>query len=226
MKLVIADDELPLLKFLQKGLVAEGHQVTAVSDFHSVVPTIKQEIPELVVLDRMFGASDSVELLPAIKGLSEPPLVLILTALDEVDERIKGLQEGADDYLCKPFDFDELLARISALSRRAVRQERFDKHLSLGPLQLKLEERLVMLNGTEVPMTKLEYDVMHYLLLNVGKVVSRERILGRVWQMHSDPQTNVVDVYISRLRKKVDAEPTLFIETIRGNGYRLSHTPE
>ena len=84
MKLVIADDELPLLKFLQKGLVAEGHQVTAVSDFHSVVPTIKQEIPELVVLDRMFGASDSVELLPAIKGLSEPPLVLILTALDEV----------------------------------------------------------------------------------------------------------------------------------------------
>ncbi|GMM66838.1 response regulator transcription factor [Alteromonas sp. MTD1] len=221
MKILIADDEAPLLRFLSRGLSAEGYECVEESALHNLVTRIKQEAPAIAVLDRMFGDEDSVELLSTIKAMPNAPMVLLLTAVDEVKERVHGLKLGADDYLCKPFDFDELLARITALSRRAnVMVEA--PTLQIGPLKIDEESRIAMLNNEELTLTKLEYDMLYYFAENAEKVLSRERILSRVWRSHSDPLTNVVDVYISRLRQKLSSADDIAIETLRGNGYRLS----
>ena len=150
-------------------------------------------------------------------------MMLMLTALDEVSERVKGLQKGADDYLCKPFDFDELLARVSALGRRYSHESQSEPNcLSLGSLNIYTDQRIAKLGKKELALTKIEYDLLLYLSQNRDKVLSRERILNRVWQMHSDPHTNVIDVYISKLRKKLDDDLSIVIQTLRGNGYRLT----
>ncbi|WP_100643914.1 response regulator transcription factor [Alteromonas facilis] len=223
MSILVADDEQPLLRFIAKGLRAEGYECVTVNEYDEILEQIANTHPTVVVLDRLFGNRDSVELLTDIKALSPAPMVLMLTALDEVSERVKGLQEGADDYLCKPFDFDELLARIEALYRRSNIDSGADANVvALGTLTINLNERLAHLKGIELHLTKLEFDLLYYLVQNTGKVLSRERILTRVWQAYSDPQTNIIDVYISKLRKKLDSENNITIQTLRGNGYRLN----
>ena len=222
MKILIADDEAPLLRFLSRGLSAEGFECVEESALHNLVTRIRHESPSIIVLDRMFGDEDSVELLPAIKSLPNAPMVLLLTAVDEVRERVNGLKQGADDYLCKPFDFDELLARITALGRRVTNAPAANEGLSVGPLLIDDESRIATLNDVEISLTKLEYDMLYYFAENAEKVLSRERILSRVWRSHADPLTNVVDVYISRLRQKLQASNSIVIETLRGNGYRLT----
>ena len=150
-------------------------------------------------------------------------MILMLTALDDVSERVRGLQEGADDYLCKPFDFDEFLARITALQRRAGAVPRDSRStLEVGTLVLEREERVARVKSAELSLTKIEFELLLYLTENQGKVLSRERILNRVWKTHSDPQTNIVDVYISRLRRKLATDADIAIQTLRGNGYRLA----
>ncbi|MAI64981.1 MAG: DNA-binding response regulator [Alteromonas sp.] len=221
MKILVADDEVPLLRFLSRGLSAEGYHCVEESTLHNLITRIKQESPAIAVLDRMFGDEDSVELLPTIKSMPNAPMVLLLTAVDDVKERVNGLTLGADDYLCKPFDFDELLARITALKRRAGTTAVNDS-FTVGPLQIDKDSRIVTLCGEELSLTKLEYDTLFYFAENAGKVLSRERILSRVWRSHSDPLTNVVDVYISRLRQKLSVNSSISIETLRGNGYRLT----
>ncbi len=225
MNILLADDEVPLLHFLARGLRAEGHECTTLSELHEVVPFARRHTPEIVVLDRLFGAQDSLDIIHLLKALPEPPMVLMLTALDDVSERVRGLQEGADDYLCKPFDFDEFLARIAALRRRAGPAPRGVRHrLEVGKLELALEERVARLDSVEMSLTRLEFDLLVYLTENQGKVLSRERILNRVWKTHSDPQTNIVDVYISRLRRKLVGDAGIVIQTLRGNGYRLAYS--
>ncbi len=222
MHILIADDEKPLLQFLVRGLQAEGYKCTAVDQLHDVLPTIRQQAPQVAVMDRLFGNEDSVSIVESIKSLPNSPMVLMLTALDDVSERVKGLQNGADDYLCKPFDFDELLARVKALGRRAESAMASRSDLAnFGLLEVSREERIAHLDGKELALTKIEFDLLLYLLENQQKVLSRERILNRVWQTQSDPQTNIVDVYISRLRRKLYGDPMITIQTLRGNGYRL-----
>ncbi|MFC3092845.1 DNA-binding response regulator [Alteromonas sediminis] len=222
MNILLADDEEPLLKFLNKGLVAEGYTCTTLTMLHEVLPFVRKHTPDILVLDRLFGNEDSVTILPSIKSLPSPPLVLMLTALDEVNERVKGLQDGADDYLCKPFDFDELLARITALGRRLrAAPTLHDKSISVSNLTLMTEERVAHLFNKELPLTRIEFELLLYLAENQNKVLSRERILSRVWSTQSDPHTNIVDVYISRLRKKLANDTNLNVQTLRGNGYRL-----
>jgi two-component system response regulator PrrA len=222
MNILLADDEKPLLNFLSRGLRAEGFECTSLNELHEVLPFIKKNTPQIVVLDRLFGSQDSLSILESIKALPSPPMVLMLTALDEVSERVKGLEMGADDYLCKPFDFDELLARITALRRRMnVPQQMNQNTITLGNLELALQERIVSVNGEELALTKIEFELLLYFAENQNKVLSRERILSRVWQTYSDPNTNIIDVYVSRLRKKIEREPRLSIQTLRGNGYRL-----
>jgi two-component system response regulator PrrA len=223
MNILLADDEKPLLNFLSRGLRAEGFECTSLHELHEVLPFIKKNTPQIVVLDRLFGSQDSISILESIKALPNPPMVLMLTALDEVSERVKGLEMGADDYLCKPFDFDELLARISALKRRMnAPQQASQNTITLGNLELALQERIVSVNGDELALTKIEFELLLYFAENQNKVLSRERILSRVWQTYSDPNTNIIDVYVSRLRKKIEREPRLSIQTLRGNGYRLA----
>jgi DNA-binding response OmpR family regulator len=222
MNILLADDEKPLLNFLERGLRAEGYECSALSELHEVLPYINKNAPEIVVLDRLFGTEDSLTIVEAIKALPFPPMILMLTALDDVSERVKGLQKGADDYLCKPFDFDELLARIAALQRRLDKPARSPQQtLGIGTLELAMDERIALINGVEISLTKLEFELLVYLTENQRKVLSRERILSRVWQTKSDPQTNIVDVYISRLRRKLEGDPEITIQTLRGNGYRL-----
>ncbi|MFT6330543.1 MAG: two-component system response regulator PrrA [Bermanella sp.] len=223
MKILLADDEKPLLNFLARGLRAEGYECTCLNELHEVLPFIKKHMPPVVVLDRLFGSQDSLSIIDSIKTLPSPPMVLMLTALDEVSERVKGLEMGADDYLCKPFDFDELLARISALRRRmSAPQQVNQNNIKMGGLELALQERIVFLNGEELALTKIEFELLLYFAENQNKVLSRERILSRIWQTYSDPNTNIIDVYVSRLRKKLEREPQLSIQTLRGNGYRLA----
>jgi two-component system response regulator PrrA len=222
MTILLADDEKPLLNFLERGLRAEGYECSTLSELHEVLPYISKNTPEIVVLDRLFGSEDSLIIVEAIKALPSPPMILILTALDDVTERVNGLQKGADDYLCKPFDFDELLARIAALRRRADKSAQSTRNtLGIGSLELAMDERIARINGTEISLTKIEFELLVYLTENQKKVLSRERILSRVWQTKSDPQTNIVDVYISRLRRKLEDDPKITIQTLRGNGYRL-----
>lgn len=223
MNILLADDEKPLLHFLERGLRTEGYECATITELHEVLPYIKKNTPKIVVLDRLFGSQDSLTIVEAIKALPNPPMVLMLTALDEVNERVTGLQKGADDYLCKPFDFDELLARVAALSRRLhTPTHTAPSMLRIGTLELALEERVARLNGVELSLTKIEFELLFYLAENQQKVLSRERILSRVWQTQSDPQTNIVDVYISRLRRRLDGAPEVSIQTLRGNGYRLT----
>ncbi|GAA6145043.1 response regulator transcription factor [Thalassolituus maritimus] len=223
MKILIADDELPLLSFLKRGLEAEGYEVIAESDVHNLIVTISQYQPQVAVLDRMFGDTDSLVLLQSIKRLPSPPMVLLLTAMDDVSDRVDGLRQGADDYLCKPFDFEELLARVQVLSRRlAVAEPVTSDQLQCGPLTLYRDERIARYQTEELSLTRLEYDLLEYFVQHVGKVLSRERILNQVWQSEKDPMTNIVDVYVSRVRQKLSEFDELAIETLRGNGYRLT----
>jgi two-component system response regulator PrrA len=222
MNILLADDEKPLLHFLARGLTAEGYECATVNELHEVVPFIRKNKPQILVLDRLFGSDDSLTILEAIKKLPAAPLVLILTALDEVSERVAGLQKGGDDYLCKPFDFDELLARVGALRRRIdVSTPQKQTTIEFGSLQLILDQRIVLLKNSELSLTKIEFELLLYFIENKQKVLSRERILSRIWQTQSDPHTNIVDVYISRLRRKIDGDPEITIQTLRGNGYRL-----
>lgn len=223
MKILIADDEVALAKFLKKGLSSEGFQCEMVNQLGDILPQLSYFMPDVLILDRKFGQQDSIQLVEDIKRHKHSPMLMMLTAVDEVSERVKGLQQGADDYLCKPFDFDELLARVTALGRRSTSShDQQAVALRLGTLEIIQDERIVTLDGEEVPLTKIEYDLLHYMAQNSNKVLSRERILGRVWQTFSDPQTNIIDVYISKLRKKLDSDPAITIQTLRGNGYRLN----
>jgi len=197
MEILVADDEKPLASFLLRGLRAEGYVCEALHELHELLPYLRKNSPQVLILDRLFGREDSLDILASIKQLPSSPMVLMLTALDEVSHRVEGLTAGADDYLCKPFDFDELLARVAALARRGQSSE--PKHKA-----------------------KIEFSLLLYFAENRDKVLSRERILARVWQTKSDPNTNVVDVYISHLRKKLESDQGITIETVRGSGYRLS----
>lgn len=226
MKILIADDEVSLVNFLYRGLCAEGFECSKENTLHNLLDRVKREKPDLLVLDRMFDNDDSVTLLPALKQLSHAPMILLLTALDDTSEKVKGLDKGADDYLCKPFDFDELLARVNALGRRTRALHHDDtKKLRFANLELDLESKLASVteNGhnEELTLTNIEFNLLNYFVESQNKVLTRERILSRVWQSNTDPLTNIVDVYISRLRQKLPSAAGIEIATIRGNGYRL-----
>lgn len=223
MKILIADDEQALLNFLERGLRAEGYECICTSQLHEVSILAQRHEPSIIILDRLFNDEDSLTEIHNIRQKVPHVMILLLTALDEVSERVAGLKRGADDYLCKPFDFEELLARIEALARRAGRgEQREQSALVIGQLRLDRGNRLTFRGEEELVLTRIEFDLLLYLVENRGKVLSRERILNRVWGTQSDPLTNIVDVYISRLRQKIDApQGESLIQTLRGNGYRM-----
>jgi len=228
MKVLGADDERPLLNFISRGLSAEGYDCITVNELHQVSAQAYQHQPDVIVLDRLFGDEDSIHELPNIQKRSPRSRILLLTALDDISERVDGLRAGADDYLCKPFDFEELLARVQALGRRAqARQEDAELVLQLGSVTLELASRLVYRDGQEITLTSIEFGLLAFLMQQNGKALSRERILNKVWGHQTEPLTNIVDVYVSRLRQKLDNPPPSesMIQTVRGLGYRFRVTP-
>ncbi|QQD18642.1 response regulator transcription factor [Spongiibacter nanhainus] len=228
--ILLVEDEHKLASFLLRGLGAEGYDCDWIDSSERFLSEIGSPQYELILLDRLVQDIDTLDYLPLVKKKQPKAMILMLTALQDVDQKVIGLQAGADDYLGKPFDFDELLARVTALLRRGGHQHGPIQQLSRGHLALNTDSHRVWLNQREVELTHLEYQLLKCFLSNPDSVLSRERILNKVWGSLADPLTNIVDVYIRRVRKKLseaseaqqlDCHNESFIETVRGSGYRL-----
>lgn len=219
MKLLIVEDDARVAGLIQRGLTAEGYVCEVARDAQAGIAA--SDDVDLVILDRMLPGGDGLEVCRQLRARGNRVPILMLTALTEVDERVDGLRAGADDYLGKPFDFEELLARVEALVRRAAPQVE-SQVIECGELVIDVDQHTVRHAGQDVPLTALEFDLLKLLARHPDRFWSRERILSRVWPATSEPETNVVDVYISRLRRKLgDAGAPSMIETRRGVGYRL-----
>jgi DNA-binding response OmpR family regulator len=222
MHILIVEDEKKVADFLIRGLRAEGYFIDWVADGSEVLGALIEQKPDVVILDRMLPKMDGLQICRVIRSQQLPVRVLMLSALAEVSDRVDGLRAGADDYLVKPFAFEELLARIEALSKRNPFANP-ERRLVVGTLELNLETMQVKREDKVVSLTAKELAVLELLMSSPQKVFSRERILATVWGINEDPLTNVVDVYIRRLRKKVDSPFSQgYIKTLRGIGYCLS----
>ncbi|CAM5225088.1 response regulator transcription factor [Alishewanella longhuensis] len=221
MKVLIIEDDEKVGSFLSRGLKAEGYLTLLLTDGLNAVETVKQFEPAVIVLDRMLPNLDGLVICQQLRSQKVSARILILSALSEVDERVKGLRAGADDYLGKPFHFEELLARIEALAKRSVNAEH-KRQLQVADLILDLDTMRVQRAGQELNLTAKELGILELLMSNSGKVYSRERILTNVWGLNEDPLTNIVDVYLARLRKKIDdAHSVKLLHTRRGLGYAI-----
>jgi len=221
MKILLVEDEERVAQFIQKGLKEEGHAVDVFYDGEEGAFYAEVNEYDLILLDLMLPKKNGITVCREIRerGIITP--VLMLTARDSIEDRVRGLDAGADDYLVKPFAFEELLARVRALLRR--RSESKTPTLQLADLELNPISRQVMRNGKNIRLTTKEYALLEYLLRNQNKVLSRTRIGEHVWDMNFDPESNVIDVYISHLRNKIDkGHDVTLLHTIRGQGYLLS----
>ena len=170
MNILLADDEKLLLKFLERGPRAEGYKSTPLNVLHEVMPCITKKASEIVVFDCLFNNEDTLATTEATRALPTPPIILMLTALDDVSEWIRGLKRGADNYLCKPFDLNQLLARISALRRRTIKQVRSQKQtLVIDPLKLVIDERIALIKEIEISLTNMKFELLVYLTKNQKK---------------------------------------------------------
>lgn len=218
MRILLIEDERAISRFIQRGLREEGHVVDVAGDRESATQALCDDSYDLLLVDRMLPDGDGLSIVRDLRRDGDHTPAICITARDRVDERVEGLYGGADDYLVKPFAFDELLARIAAVVRRTGTTGRIE----IGDLIVDIEAHRAWRAGTELKLTAQEFTLLRYLAENTGRVLSRTRILERVWDMHHDPGTNIVDVYISYLRQKVDrGHDRPLIHTVRGVGYLL-----
>ncbi len=222
MRILIIEDDPKVARALHEGLSAEGYDPTAAATGEDGFFAANQERFDLILLDLMLPGRDGLQILSTLRerGISTP--VLVLTARDTVDDRVAGLDAGADDYLVKPFAFPELLARIRALSRRGRPEHAL--RLKAADLELDVVTRTARRGGEPLELTTREFELLEYLLRHEGHLVSREMLAGDVWKEphRGTPIDNVIDVHIGRLRKKVDhGFPTRLIHTVRGVGFVL-----
>ncbi len=221
MKLLVVEDDRETASYLAKGLGESGFTIDRAQDGREGLFLASSGGYDAIVLDRMLPAMDGLTMLSALRAAEIRTPALILSALGSVDDRVKGLRAGGDDYLVKPFAFSELLARIEALLRRGSTAQATTA-LRVADLELDLLTRAVRRCGKSVDLLPREFRLLEYLMRNAGHVVTRTMLLEQVWDYHFDPQTNVVDVHVSRLRQKIDrnfARPLL--HTVRGAGYCL-----
>ncbi len=222
MKILLVEDEALISSFIEKGLRAEGHTVETVDRGDAALERIRLVEPDLVVLDVMLPGMDGFEILGALRAADRELPVVMLSARGEIADRVRGLDLGATDYMMKPFAFAELSARIRAHLRTAdTRQPRADA-LEVGELRLDLLRREVEANGVPIPLSAREFALLAYLMRHPGQVLSRQQILDGVWGYTFDPRSNLVDVYVGYLRRKLaDAGAPKALATVRGMGYRL-----
>lgn len=223
MKVLVIEDDRRIAAFLGRGLAAEGYQVTLEEDGRDGLERIRSDAFDLVILDRMLPYLNGLEICRIVREERRPVLILMLTAKDSIQDKVEGLKGGADDYLTKPFAFDELLARIVALRRRRAGPDDAAV-LRVGPLTLDPASRRVTNDGREISLTVREFELLRYLMANAERVVSRQRLLNSVWEYGFDPGTKIVDVYIRYLRRKIDEDggASSVIQTVRGVGYMIS----
>jgi len=223
MRILIVEDETRIADFLDRGLRAEGHFCVIANDGESGLSLALDGDFELILLDLMLPGIHGHEVCQQLRMNKVNTPLIILSAMDSLEDVIAGLRMGADDYLTKPFSFEELLARIETIMRRNSTIEGEEDVVRAGPLAFDRQSLRFSVNGEEMKMTAKELAIIELLMTNPGTLFSRERILSNVWGLNMDPLTNVVDVYIGKLRKKIDSDPeNSMIETVRGLGYRLN----
>jgi len=221
MKVLVIEDNKRVAQFVLKGLRESGHTVDHSDNGRDGMFMASSERYDAIVLDRMLpGGVDGLTIVSALRNAGDRTPVLILSALSDVDERIRGLKAGGDDYLTKPFAFGELAARLDALVRRA-HAAAVETSLAVGDLRMDLLSRAVTRAGKPVDLQPREFKLLEYLMRHSGQVVTRTMLLENVWDYHFDPQTNVIDVHISNLRRKIDAGAKPLLRTIRNAGYML-----
>ena len=222
MRCLVIEDEADTARYVCNGLEEAGHTTTLVSDGVNGLHLAANERWDAIILDRMLpGGVDGLSIISTIRHLGKTTPVLILSALASLDERVRGLRGGGDDYLTKPFAFSEVLARLEALLRRAGASED-SRELSVADLRLDLRTRRAERAGKPIALQPREFRLLEYLMQNAGKVVTRTMLLEHVWDYHFDPQTNVIDVHVSRLRAKIDRDfDAPLLNTVRGAGYMI-----
>jgi len=221
MKLLLIEDDRQAAEYVANGLSESGYSVDRAADGAEGLALALDGHYDLVVADRMLPHLDGLSVVQALRAQGVTTPILILSALAQVDDRVKGLRAGGDDYLTKPFAFAELLARIEVLLRRVSRAEPATR-LTVADLEMDLVGRKVTRAGRPVELTAREFRLLEYLMRHPGQVVTRTMLLENVWDLHFDPQTNVIDVHISRLRQAVDKGfDRPLIHTVRGSGYLL-----
>lgn len=224
MHILVAEDDLPVAKFLSTGLEAERYDLRLATDGTEVLRLLGNGPCDLLVLDLNLPGMSGLEVLGRVRSERPHLPVLILTGSARIEDRVGGLDSGADDYLTKPFAFSELLARVRALLRRSSLP--FEAVLHNLDLELDRVRRVVRRNGRAIELTPKEFALLEYLMLNAGQNVSRSSIIHHVWKLSSGNMTNVVDVYINYLRKKIDSNGSVrLIHTVRGAGYRIGPKP-
>jgi len=222
MRILVVEDDKDVAGFVVRGLREAGHVVEHADNGRDGLFMAASESFDAVILDRMLpGGIDGIRLLETLRSQNNATPVLLLSALSQVDDRVAGLKAGGDDYLTKPFAFSELLARVDALTRRGKNDGPQTK-LLVGDLEMDLLSRMVRRNGQKIDLQPREFRLLEYLMRHAGQVVTRTMLLEGVWDYHFDPQTNVIDVHVSRLRQKIDKPyPSALIHTIRNAGYML-----
>jgi two-component system OmpR family response regulator len=220
MRVLIVEDDPAIVRFLERGLAAHGHQAVTADNGREGVQMAADETVDFVLLDIMLPGMDGQEALRRIRARRPGVPVLMLTARDEVRDKVNALDGGADDYLTKPFDLEELLARMRALVRRADQPQA--SRIQIGDLKMDLRSHRVWRGEKLVELSSREFALLEYFVRHQGQVLSRQQILSAVWDYAFDPGSNVVDVYVSYLRNKLDRRgaPSL-IATVRGAGYRF-----
>jgi DNA-binding response OmpR family regulator len=222
MRVLLVEDDVRIADFLNRALRERGYAVDHALSAEDALELVSEGIHDAMIVDVVLPGMDGLEFIEQCRGRGVNAPVLILSARRTVDDRVRGLQRGGDDYLTKPFAFAELLARLEALLRRAAPQPAEPSRLRVGDLEIDLLRHEARREARMLALSQREFTLLEYLCRNAGRVVTRTMILDHVWQMRFDPATNVVDVHIHRLREKVDrdAEHKL-IHTIRGVGYVL-----
>ena len=221
---LVVEDDKETASYIVKGLTECGHVADYAADGREGLLMADSSQYHVIIVDRMIPKVDGVTLTRTLRGNSNRTPILMLSALGEVDDRVTGLKAGADDYLTKPFAFSELQARLEALVRRAE-PETPDTVLEVADLEMDLLKREVRRGDVKIDLQPREFRLLEYLMRHSGQVVTRTMLLEKVWDYHFDPQTNVIDVHISRLRGKIDKEFDVpLLHTVRGAGYMLSES--
>jgi len=221
MRILVVEDDTDVSRYIKRGLTEAGHVVDVAESGTDGLAMAREERFDVLIVDRMLPGMDGIILIETLRRDNRKVPVLILSALGELGDRVVGLRAGGDDYLPKPFAFEELLARVEALARRNY-QGAVETQLKVADLEMDVLSRKVRRQGQTINLQPREFRLLEYLMRHSGQVVTRTMLLENVWDYHFDPQTNVIDVHVSRLRSKIDRDFDIpLLQTVRGAGYML-----
>ena len=221
MRLLVIEDDAEAAAYLSKAFREQGHTIEVAVDGVDGYDRAREGPYDVLIVDRMLPKLDGLSLVTSLRNQKVETPILILSALAQVDDRVKGLRAGGDDYLTKPYAFSELLARVEVLARRRGASGGEETVYRVGGLELDRLAHKLTRDGREITLQPREFRLLEYLMRHAGQVVTRTMLLENVWDYHFDPQTNVIDVHVSRLRAKIDKGHTPLLHTIRGAGYMI-----